>query len=288
MPRMVRLCSKILERGSLLVFDCGGNTKKVKEKIIELGFNYLTLKAKKRGAYAPLLREFHNRARRAVRYGDAEYSCLKTKSGNENFYVFFSQKLYDDQLRKKERKFEKALANGSVLLKKVRRRKPLGMSVCPEGWIVSEGRLQKSLQLENPFITGLEGYFALESSLDADPEEILRLYKNRDKAEKLIRDLKEGAELRPFRHWSANAVKGIVLLVFLTNALVRLTQVLNGNPLVKNLKLLKKYLTYLTLSIVHLKNGRKMTFISNFSEEMKVFFGDFLQKYARTTLLEWV
>ncbi|MBI3588641.1 hypothetical protein HY095_05580 [Candidatus Micrarchaeota archaeon] len=56
----------------------------------------------------------------------------------------------------------------------------------------------------------------------------------------------------------------------------------------KNLKLLKKYLTHLTLSIVHLKNGRKMTFISNFSEEMRAFFGNFLQKYVKTSLADWL
>jgi transposase len=40
------------------------------------------------------------------------------------------------------------------------------------------------------------------------PEKILEIYKKRDKAEKLIRDLKEGAEMRPVRHWSDKAVIG--------------------------------------------------------------------------------
>ncbi|QQR70593.1 MAG: hypothetical protein IPI71_00345 [Methanolinea sp.] len=34
----------------------------------------------------------------------------------------------------------------------------------------------------------------LESTIDDDPENILNAYKNRDRAEKFIRDLKEGAE----------------------------------------------------------------------------------------------
>ncbi|QQR71635.1 MAG: hypothetical protein IPI71_03810 [Methanolinea sp.] len=33
----------------------------------------------------------------------------------------------------------------------------------------------------------------LESTIDDDPENILNAYKNRDRAEKFIRDLKEGA-----------------------------------------------------------------------------------------------
>ncbi|QQR70870.1 MAG: hypothetical protein IPI71_01970 [Methanolinea sp.] len=48
----------------------------------------------------------------------------------------------------------------------------------------------------------------LESTIDDDPENILNAYKNRDRAEKFIRDLKEGAELRPIRHWSKHAVIG--------------------------------------------------------------------------------
>src|SRR3989338_8152477 len=48
----------------------------------------------------------------------------------------------------------------------------------------------------NPYITGLEGFFILESSVNELSEKILRLYKERDKAEKLIRDMKEGTDLR--------------------------------------------------------------------------------------------
>ena len=285
---LVRACTKILEAGSLLIFDCGGNTKKIKERVIKLGFGYLTLKAKKRGPYAALLRQFREGPKQTLKCGETEYSCLKTKSVSETLYVFYSQKLHDDQMRKKKRKFVKALAKGQKLLKKVRKNKDLEKHVCLEGWIIQRGNLQKALQLDNPFVTGLEGYFVLESSLDADPAEILRLYKERDKAEKLIRDLKEGAELRPFRHWSEDAVKGIVLIVFLASALARLTLLFCENALVRNLKLLKKYLKHLTLSVVYLKNGRKMTFISNFSEEMRVFFGSFLQKYVKTSLADWL
>ena len=44
--------------------------------------------------------------------------------------------------------------------------------------------------MENPYITGIEGFFILESSVDAEAEKLLKLYKERDKAEKFIRNLK--------------------------------------------------------------------------------------------------
>ena len=46
MRSLIRLCSHVLPKESLLVFDCGGNNRENKRKIRELGFHYLTLKAK--------------------------------------------------------------------------------------------------------------------------------------------------------------------------------------------------------------------------------------------------
>ncbi len=44
---------------------------------------------------------------------------------------------------------------------------------------------------------------------------LLCLYKYKDKVEKFIRDLKEGLELRPVRHWSDNAIIDCILIAFL-------------------------------------------------------------------------
>lgn len=105
--------------------------------------------------------------------------------------------------------------------------------------------------LENPYIKGVEGFLILESSVDTEPEKILGLYKDRDKAEKFVRNLKEGIELRPIRHWSMWAVIGAVFLSFLANAITNLTANLRKNSPVKNVKLLKKisakFVTYCDL-----------------------------------------
>jgi len=47
MKSMIRMCSRILPRNSLLIFDCGGNTKANKQAILDKKLQYLTLKAKK-------------------------------------------------------------------------------------------------------------------------------------------------------------------------------------------------------------------------------------------------
>jgi transposase len=129
-------------------------------------------------------------------------------------------------------------------------------------------------------VTGLEGFFILESSVDEDPEKILTAYKNRDRAEKFIRDLKEGAELRPIRHWSKHAVIGYILIVFLTEVLVSLTKLFCQNPIVKNLKVFKNYLTNLTLTIIYPSFGYVVRIISNYSPELKPILGDFIKRYG--------
>lgn len=288
MKKMLKLCSKILAPQSLLVFDCGGNTKKNKEKIKKLGFNYLTLRGKKVGPYREAISFFKATAIEKIERNDSVCLCARRARDDEFQYIFFSQKLADDQLAKKERKFAKELKKGSALEKKVIKGKELGRHVYEKGWIIAEGKLQNTLgKIANPYINGIEGFFILESSLDMEPSEILRLYREKDVVEKFIRDLKEGAEMRPIRHWSTNAVIGYVLLVFLTNALANLTHFLAESSPVRNLKVLKKYLNNLTVSIIYPANWFRMAVISNFSDEMKALFEDFIRKYGEIEPQIW-
>src|SRR3989344_4555318 len=250
---MLKTVKKVLEKKSLLIFDCGGNTKKNKEKIIELGFNFLTLKAKQRNTYRKYISLFLKQIK----------------------YSFISPDLKKDQTIKREKKFQKALLKGDKIISKINKGKPIGEHISRRGNIILKGEIQTSLsEIINPFLTGLEGYFILESSIDSTPKKILRLYKQRDKAEKLIRDMKEGSDLRPIRHWNKTVVIGYLLIVFLTNCLVKLTHFLSNNSVIKNLKLLKKFLNNLTLTIIYRKNGLRDRFLSNFSEEIRAIFGE--------------
>lgn len=283
MGSLIRLCAKVLPEKSLLVFDCGGNTKANKRKIQGLKFHYLTLKAKKKGPYRNEIEIYHAKGEDQVSFSmnDRKYSCVKHKDGEEYRYVFFSEDLTFDQLTKKTKKLEIDLEQGKNLAKKVKRGKDLDQFIYPDGWIITRGHFQNVLgDIPNPSITGLEGFFVLKSSIDEGPEKILTAFKNRDKAEKYIRDLKEGAEMRPVRYWSRHAVIGYVLIVFLTKILVSFTQFFCENSLVKNLKVLKKYLTNLTLTIIYPSFGYPVKIISNFSPEIRPILGDFITRYG--------
>jgi transposase len=139
---------------------------------------------------------------------------------------------------------------------------------CDKGWVELFPAIQRTLsEVTNPYVNGVEGFFILESSVDAEPQQILRLYKNKDKAEKLVRNIKEGTELRPMRHWSKWAIIGYVILVFLTNFLINLTLLKAKNPAVRNVKLLKKYLMKLTVTVVYPPNGFRFHILAEHFKE---------------------
>ena len=267
---MLNTVKKVLDEKSLLIFDCGGNTKKNKEKILKLGFNYLTLKAKQRSTYRKYISLFEQQAKFGFAINGKVYFYTKTKVEDEYQYIFFSPDLKRDQIRKRDKKFQKDLAKGEKILSKINKGKPIGEHISRMGNIILKGEIQTTLsEIVNPYITGLEGYFILESSVDKRQQKILRLYKQRDKAEKLIRDMKEGTDLRPIRHWNKTVVIGYLLIVFLTNCLVKLTHYLSKNPVVKNLKLLKKFLNNLTVTIFYAQNGLRNSILSNFSKKVR-------------------
>jgi len=286
---MFNLVRKVLPENSVLIFDCGANTAKNKERIRKKGFHYLTLKAKKKKTYKKYVKLFRKTEKQTTTINGIRYEHIKIVEDGEVNYVYYSEKLAKEQLAIKQRKFQKELEKNDIKLRKVKKGKPLATYISKEGYIHAKGLLQKTFKdIPNPYITGLEGYFILESSISDEPEKILKLYKDKDKAEKLIRNMKEGTELRPMRHWSTPAIIGYILIVFLTNCLLNLTLLLANNPVVKNAKLLKKYLNNLTLTVVYPKNRFRFTIISNVTPEIRSILGNYVDKYEDKSLeLRW-
>ncbi len=280
---------RILQKGSLLIFDCGANTKENKARIVFDGFNYLTLKQKNVKNYRRYIALFKSAEKSTINIGGNTYLAVKVKEGGEFQYIYFSRTLLETQIRNKNRKFERRKEKGNKLAKKAGKRKAVETYPCEKGWVELYPELQIALGcVENPYINGIEGFFILESTVDATPEEILRIYKQRDAAEKLVRNMKEGIELRPVRHWTKYAIIGAILIAFLAEAMVSLTLLPCKNPLVKNVKLLKKYLTNLTVTFVYPPGRFKFAVVSNISPPISEIFGGFLRKYGTKNLnLRW-
>lgn len=286
---MLKTSEAVLKENSLLIFDTGGNTKENKRLIREKKLHYLTLKSKKVGPYRKAIEQYKSGTKITFSINEVEYSCVKISSQGETNYIFFCEKLKREQLALKERNFKRMLEKNKPILKKTKTGKIIDELITEEGIVTTKGTLQQTLaQMENPKINGLEGFFILESSLDIEPERALALYKDKDKAEKFFRSIKEGTELRPMRHWSKDAIIGYILVIFLTNFIINLTLLRAPNTVVKNVKLLKKYLSKLTLTIISPEDRGKTRVVANISSEIESFLGDFWKKYLeKTTLLDY-
>jgi len=286
---MLKTSEAVLPEGSLLIFDTGGNTKENKRLVCEKTFHYLTLKAKKVEIYKKAIEQFNVGKKIEVDINDILYSCVTYKKDNEINYVFFSEKFKNEQLALKERKFKRELEKNKTVLKKTKAGKEINEFLTDEGTVTTKGILQTTLDgIKNPYINGLEGFFILESDLDIEPERALALYKDKDKAEKFFRSIKEGTELRPMRHWSKDAIIGYILVIFLTNFLINLTLLRSKNTVIKNTKLLKKYLRKLTLVMIYPPTGFKLSVLANISPEISSILGDFIEKYRDKSLpLRW-
>jgi hypothetical protein len=57
---------------------------------------------------------------------------------------------------------------------------------------------------------------------------------------------------------------------------------------VKNGKLLKKYINNLTVTIIYYPNRPKIKIISNYSEDIRSILGDFVEKYRKNQLSNWI
>ena len=84
---MLKTVKRILKEGSLLIFDCGGNTKQNKEKVTKLNFNYLTLKPKKKKSYRKYIEIFKKSKKEKIFINEIEYRCVKVKEENEIQYI---------------------------------------------------------------------------------------------------------------------------------------------------------------------------------------------------------
>ncbi len=284
---MLKIANKVFEKGSMIIFDCGGNSKENKQKIIELSFNYLTLKPRQKSIYKKYVKIYRESSKEIFYVNRIKYKCVKIKEG-DNMYIFYSKELYKKLKRNRNRKFKRELKKNESILSKVKKGKEIERFISREGDIIAKGVIQKNLcKIKNPYITGLEGFFVLESSVDDDAYKILKLYKSKDIIEKLIRNMKEGTELRPINHITKEAVIGYLIVVFIANCIIQLSHFLSKSNVDKNLKLLKKSLNCLTVTFIYDKSAFRFSVLSNISQEIREILGDSLKEF-REKPPDWV
>src|SRR3989344_7177596 len=144
MKTMLKISSKILDKGSLLIFDCGGNTEHNKEKIIEYGFNYLTLKQRYKEVYRRYIKIYKESAKDVIYINGIKYKCIKVKDENIK-YIFHSKNLYKKLRKNRNKKFQRDLSKGDKILSKINKGKPIGEHISRKGNIILKGEIQTTL-----------------------------------------------------------------------------------------------------------------------------------------------
>ena len=135
---------KILEIGSMIIFDCGANTNKNKEMIIKSLMNYLTLVQKNKKLYRKYLNLYKTNKKEIFTSNDVKYKCVKISENNVFKYIFYSKKARKEQLKKKAKRFARELAkNDSKILSKVNKGKSFAKFQTSKGIVYAKGEIQK-------------------------------------------------------------------------------------------------------------------------------------------------
>jgi hypothetical protein len=103
---MLKTTGKILDKDSLLIFDCWSNTEENKRRILKMQYNYLTLVPKNYEIYKSGIKTYKESQKEVIYVNGIKYKCVKIKEGKKVFYVFHSKNVYKECLQKIKEKQE--------------------------------------------------------------------------------------------------------------------------------------------------------------------------------------
>jgi len=111
MKFMLKTTEKILDKDSLLIFDCGGNTEENKKRILKMQYNYLTLVPRNYEIYKRGIKTYKESPKDVIYVNGIKYKCVKIKDGEKIFYVFHSKNLYKKLKRNRNKKYRNEIKN---------------------------------------------------------------------------------------------------------------------------------------------------------------------------------
>ena len=225
---------KALNEGSLIIIDRGANTKDNKLLIRQHHHHYLcaaTLSAK----IDKKITMFDKTTALRVEEKEGKRTyCQKQYENLEYQFLFFSEKLYEDQINRKRKHIQKRIKESKEMQDKIiSTKKHKQKTYQLQNFIATETlSLQKRLEklsdeelsktLFEETITGREGFFLLVSSKDLTHSEALKIYRERDSIEKMMDSLKNVIKIKPIRVWADDEIKGALLIGFFAQLIISL------------------------------------------------------------------
>jgi len=151
-------------------------------------------------------------------------------------YLFYSEKLYRDEMAVLERSWRcmedakdviRRKRDGTLRISKTaikRLKDPLiSLDVGVRGKLL-QNDLDSFEYVCEHLSNRREGFFKLECGSNLTPSEVFPIYRRHDTVEKLMDSLKNHIDLKPMRVWSENSVKGTLSLCFLAQAIVSMVR----------------------------------------------------------------
>ncbi len=276
---------RLLDPGSLVVFDRGANDKENLERIELDGNDYLTAK-KLNKSDDQYFEKFSKKDWECIDADAGIYAFKKTFPTRTNYY-FFSEKLKKEQMRSRLRQAERLLAEarliqdsldkGKKLPKRFRINNPLvDVKYDYQTRLTDLPEAEALRLLLGEVVDGREGCFCLTSNRDMPASEALRIYRAKDAIEKLFHSLKSEIEIKPVRVWSEDAVHGVLLIGFIAQVMISLTRHFIKPVKRMSTKFIIASLQKLTLTLVSAGNGLKKKFYSNFNPINKAILAEYL------------
>lgn len=257
-----------MKEGSTLTFDGGAAGKGMLDTIINDGNHFITIKRLNKSD-DKIFAEFSEDAWGCIDREKKEY-CLKKVFPSRVNYYFYSDERYVLNKKRTEKKIRKDLKEAKDLeAGRIPKEFSFGNPLI-DGKMVRQSRLSELGEdeavriLERKHTTGREGFFCITSDRDMDPREARSLYRSKDIVEKLFSSMKSDIGIRPIRAWSENGVYGVLLIGFLTQAMVSVTRFLTKPASSTATKFITNSLKNLTLTAEIGTDGRRRRILSNF------------------------
>jgi transposase len=200
-------------------------------------------------------------------------------------YVFFSAKRREEIFHmyrsKAERDYEEMKELKTALTKNKRPRKKHRNGNCfvdtklshrfPLDGLTREEAIERAVK---NMTSGREGLFILLTNRSLTASETLSLYRSRNAVESSFRDLKHGIDWRPARCTSKDAVKGRILISFLSLFCMSMLRFLYPEFKTKTAESISEELGSFSLTVLDRGTGEKRRIWSNFTEIIRRLLGE--------------
>jgi transposase len=201
---------------------------------------------------------------------------MRTKANlGRTRYIFRSEQLRSDIMERYRHKLERDWNEMKIIGKGIGKNKPPRKKhrnsnrfvdtklhyLFPLGGIGKEEAIERAFKQR---ITGREGLFVLVSNRPLTASEILKIYRSRNDVETAFKDLKHGIDWRPARCTSEYAIRGRILISFLSLFCMSMIRFLYPEFRKMTAESIVEELTSFSLTVLPENNGQKRHIFSNF------------------------